>query len=49
MFILKVIKSRFEESYDVCKQNPALVAISYKIYQLAESSFHKSYKKSTLV
>ena len=49
MFILKVIKSRFEGSCDVCKQNPSLVAISYKIYQLAEGSFHKSCTISTLV
>ena len=49
MFILKVIKSRFDGSCDVCKQNPSLVAISYKIYQLAKGSFHKSYTISTLV
>ena len=49
MFILTVIKSRFDGSCDVCKQNPSLVAISYKIYQLAKGSFHKSYTISTLV
>ena len=49
MFILKVIKSYFEGSCDVCKQNPSLVAISYKIYHLAEGLFHKSYTISTLV
>ena len=49
MFILKVIKSRFEGSCDLCKQNSSLEAISYKMYQLAEGSFHKSYTISTLV